>query len=108
MPILRYWKVIQKSLWLIVIIVLAGGGYAAFNTINQPAEYESSSKLLLNPSVPNSMVPYIQTQLAANLADSYSELFRTRSFGELVVAELPFPMQPEAVAGAVTTRLTPN
>ena len=113
MPLLRYWKVIQKSLWIIIIIALVGGGYAAYNTLNQPPEYESSSKLLLNPSIPNSMVPYVQTQMAANLADSYSELLRTRTFGELVAGELvakklPFTMQPEAVGGAITTKLTPN
>jgi non-specific protein-tyrosine kinase len=113
MPLLRYWKVIQKSLWIIIIIALVGGGYAAYNTLNQPPEYESSSKLLLNPSIPNSMVPYVQTQMAANLADSYSELLRTRTFGELVASELvakklPFTMQPEAVGGAITTKLTPN
>ncbi|HKP54359.1 MAG TPA: polysaccharide biosynthesis tyrosine autokinase [Chloroflexia bacterium] len=113
MPLLRYWKVIQKSLWLIIIITLVGGSYAAYNTLNLPPEYESSSKLLLNPSIPNSMVPYVQTQMAANLADSYSELLRTRTFGELVANELaaqgrPFTMQPEAVGGAITTKLTPN
>jgi capsular exopolysaccharide synthesis family protein len=108
MPIQRYWKVIQKSLWLIIAFTLAGGCYAAYNTLNQPAEYESSAKLLLNPSVPNSMVPYIQTQIAATLADSYTELFHTRSFGELVAKELPFTMAPEAIGGAITTKLTPN
>jgi len=63
MPLLHYWKVVQKSLWLVIIIALLGGSYAAINTLSQPADYESSAKLLLNPSVPNSMVPYVQTQM---------------------------------------------
>jgi capsular exopolysaccharide synthesis family protein len=108
MELLRYWKIIQKSLLLIIAIVALALGGTAIYTINQPRQYESSSTLLLNPSVPNSLVPYVQNQVAANLADSYTELIRTRSFAESVVKELPFEMQAEQVPGSITTRLTPN
>ncbi|HEX9988528.1 MAG TPA: polysaccharide biosynthesis tyrosine autokinase [Chloroflexia bacterium] len=108
MELLRYWKIIQKSLLLIIAIVALALGGTAIYTINQPRQYESSSTLLLNPSVPNSLVPYVQNQVAANLADSYTELIRTRSFAESVVKELPFEMSPEQVPGSITTRLTPN
>jgi capsular exopolysaccharide synthesis family protein len=108
MELLRYWKVIQKSLLLIIAIVVLALGGTAIYTINQPRQYESSSTLLLNPSVPNSLVPYVQNQVAANLADSYTELIRTRSFAESVVKELPFPLSPDQVPASISTRLTPN
>ncbi|HYO49454.1 MAG TPA: polysaccharide biosynthesis tyrosine autokinase [Chloroflexia bacterium] len=108
MELLRYWKIIQKSLLLIIAIVALALGGTAIYTSNQPRQYESSSTLLLNPSVPNSLVPYMQNQVAANLADSYTELIRTRSFAESVVKELPFALSPDQVPLSISTRLTPN
>jgi capsular exopolysaccharide synthesis family protein len=108
MELLQYWKVIQKSLWSVLLIVAVGLSSTAYYTLSQPTMYVSSATLLLNPSVPSSLVPYVQTQVAANLAESYTQLMRTRSFGESVVKELPFPMEPEDVGRAVTTRLEPN
>ncbi len=108
MELLRYWKVIQKSLWIVLLVIAIGLTSTAAYTLTRPTEYESNATLLLNPSVPSSLVPYVQTQVAANLADSYTQLMRTRSFGEAVVKELPFQLPAGRVAGAITTRLEPN
>ncbi|MGA7732694.1 MAG: polysaccharide biosynthesis tyrosine autokinase [Chloroflexia bacterium] len=108
MELLQYWRVIRKSLWLILLVVALGLSGATYYTLNQSTRYESSTTLLLNPAVPSALVPYVQAQVAANLADSYSELMRTRFFGESVVKELPFPMSAESVGGAIGTELEPN
>jgi non-specific protein-tyrosine kinase len=108
MELLQYWKVIRKSLWLVVLICLLGLGAAAAYTVSRPAQYVSSTTLLLNPSVPSALVPYVQTQLAANLADSYTKVLHTRSFAESVSKELPFEMSPGEVGRAISTRLAPN
>ncbi len=109
MELLQYWKVIRKSLWIIFLIVALGVGATGLLTLNQPRQYESSATLLLNPSMPGALVPYYQAQLATNLADSYTQLMRTRSFADAVVKELPFPMSADDVGRSlVTTRLRPN
>lgn len=108
MELLQYWRIIRKSLWIIVLVVAIGLAGATFYTLDQHTVYQSSTTLLLNPSVPSSLVPYVQTQLASNLSDSYTQLMRTRSFGESVVKELPFPMSADAVAGALTNELESN
>lgn len=108
MELLRYWKVIQKSLWLVLLIVAIGVGATTYFTLKQPAQYESSATLLLNPSMPSAYLPYVQSQAATNLADSYTELMRTRYFAETVAKSLPFPMSADAVSASISSQLQPN
>lgn len=108
MELMQYWKVIRKSLWIVLLIVAVGLSGTTAYTLTRPVEYESSATLLLNPAVPSALVPYVQTQVAANIADSYTQLMRTRSFAEAVQKELPFPISTEQVGRALTTRLRPN
>jgi non-specific protein-tyrosine kinase len=108
MELLQYWKVIQKSVWIIVLIALVGVVATAGYTVSRPTQYQSTTTLLLNPAVPSALVPYVQTQVAANLAESYTQYMRTRQFGEAVVKELPFPMSPDDVGRAISTLLQPN
>ena len=108
MELLQYWKVILKSMWIILALVAVGLAGSVFYTLNQPPEYESSATLLLNPSVPNSLVPFVQTQVAANLADSYTELMHSRSFADSVDKQLSFHISPSDLSLALTTKLVPN
>jgi succinoglycan biosynthesis transport protein ExoP len=108
MELLHYWKIIRKSLWLIVLLMVVALAATWFYSSNQPTHYESSSILLLNPSVPNSLIPQYQTQAAAGLADSYTALMSTRAFGDSVVKDLPFEMSSEQVSQAITAKLTSN
>src|SRR6476469_3927009 len=108
MELVHYWKIVRKSLWLTVVLVIISVGLAAVFTLRQPAKYDSSATLLLNPAVPNSLVPYIKTELAPNIADSYTALIHTQSFAESVIKELPFSSSPSQVAGSISTELIPN
>src|SRR5438874_1775180 len=109
MQSLQLWKAIRKNLWVIALVVLAGLASTIYYTLSVPARYESSAVLLLNPTLPGTYVPYVQTtEVAARLADNYSQYLRTRSFGEAVVKKLPFSMAPEDVASVISTQLEPN
>ena len=108
MELLHYWRVIRKRLWLIALLVVMAISGTAFYTLSQKAQYESVTTLLLNPSVPSALVPYVQTQVAANLADNYTQLLHTRSFDDSVAKEVPFKVSEDGVARAITTRLDPN
>ena len=108
MELLHYWRVIRKRLWLIALLVVMAISGTAFYTLSQKAQYESVTTLLLNPSVPSALVPYVQTQVAANLADNYTQLLHTRSFDDSVAKEVQFKVSEDGVARAITTRLDPN
>lgn len=108
MELIHYWKVIRKRWWLILILVLGALGSSYYFTYSQPAEYESSASLLLNPSLPSEFIAFYQGTAAANLADSYTELLHSESFADLVAKQLPFPMEPEQISAAISTRLVQN
>jgi succinoglycan biosynthesis transport protein ExoP len=108
MELLQYWQLLRKRIWVIMLLIVLGTGSMAFYTLQQPSEYVSTATLLLNPSVPSALVPYVQNQVASNLADSYAELMRSQSFGESVTQQLKFPLSAAAVGSAVSTRLVPN
>src|SRR4051812_43800131 len=108
MELLQYWRLLRKRLWVVVLLVVIGVGSTAYYTLQQAPEYESTSTLLLNPSVPSALVPYVQKEVASNLADSYAELMRSQSFGESVAKELKFPMSASQVVRAISTKLVAN
>ncbi|HMA33566.1 MAG TPA: polysaccharide biosynthesis tyrosine autokinase [Chloroflexia bacterium] len=108
MELLQYWRVIKKRLWLILLLGVIGAAATAYSSLREPAQYESTATLLLNPAVPSALVPYVQSQVASNLADSYTELMHSQSFADQVVKELHFSIGKETVAAAITGRLVPN
>ena len=108
MELLQYWRVIQKSLWLILLVLVVGVGGIIFYTLNRPPEYMSSTTLLLVPSGSTEIVQFVQPQVASTLADSYSELIRTRSFGQEVAKEIPFQLPGDRLEPFITTHLVPD
>ena len=63
----QYWKATRNNGWIIAIVVLAGLASTAYYTLTEPARYESSTVLLLNPSLPGGNGAYAPTnELAAN------------------------------------------
>ncbi|MFL5732507.1 MAG: Wzz/FepE/Etk N-terminal domain-containing protein, partial [Chloroflexia bacterium] len=92
MELLHYWKVIQKSLWLVILIMVVVVGAAILLSLNEKPKYESSTQLLLNPTAGQKYAPTDNQLGAETLADSYTELLSSQSFGESVVKELPFSM----------------
>jgi len=108
MELVRYWKIIQKSLWLVIIIMIVGAAGAVFATLNEKPVYESTASLLLNPSAGGNFVPRDAQLGGQTLADSYTELMRSQAFGDLVVKELPFSMHASSVAKAISTKLALN
>ncbi len=108
MELVRYLKIVQKNWWIMVLLVVAAMSSTGVFALQQPAVFESSATLLLNPSVPSDLILYYQSTAAANLADSYTALIHSQTFAESVAKELPFPGGPGAIIGGVTTELVPN
>jgi capsular exopolysaccharide synthesis family protein len=107
-PIREYWKLVRKRLWLVIVLLLIGGGLGAYFSYIQVPLYRASTTLFLNPSVSSPLLPYQPTNTLQSLANTYSEFMRTRSFGSHVVDELHMQLSPDAVAGALTTQAVPD
>lgn len=100
MDLLEYWKIIRKRLWLIVLLMLLAGGTAAFYTSQQEPQYRASTTLFINPGQVSPLLEgggseeiaaYMRDQWLKSLANTYTELIQTRSFLQLVAAEMGLP-----------------
>lgn len=108
MELLQYWRVIQKRLWLIALLLIAGGVVSGFAGWREQPEYQSTALLVLNPAVPPGYIYLVQSQVASSLADSYSALMHSQSFGEQVATELNHAFTAGEVVGGISTQLKAN
>ncbi len=108
MELVKYWRVVQKRLWLIALLMIAGGVVSGLAGWREQPEYESTALLVLNPAVPAGYVFLVQNQVASSLADSYNALMHSQSFGEQVATELNHAFSAAEVVGGISTQLKPN
>lgn len=108
MELIAYWRVIKKSLWLIMLIVAISLGGTAAVLEALPTQYESTITLYLVPSGSNQMFQSVSTDIAASQADTYGALIGTRSFQDGVLKGLSFTMTVPQLTASVSTALTPN
>ena len=108
MELVRYLKVVRKSWWILVLLVISAAGSTTYFALDQAPEFASTTTLLLNPGVPNDMLVYYQSSASASLADSYTALIHSETFADAVAKALPFPMDPGSIIGAVSTDLVAN
>lgn len=86
MNLLNNWKVIRKRLWLIILLAVISGSSAAYYTLQQPAQYRSTTTLFLNPAASMKALPFAieSGDRVQSVANTYTEFMRTRTFAELL------------------------
>jgi non-specific protein-tyrosine kinase len=104
--VLRRW-------WLLVLLGTLGVVCALALSTAAPRHYQSTVSMQLNPSAKSAFLPFNSADSAvANpvsaLAASYSEVLRSRAFGEVVVARLQLPVDPDVLVRAIGAKLVPN
>jgi non-specific protein-tyrosine kinase len=105
MELREYWKIIQKRLWLIVLLMLVGGSVSGYYAYQQPPRYRSTTTLYLNPAAANAVMSY-QYDTLASLAQTYSEFMKTRSFGSQVAEKIT--LDTGTIIGALSTNYVAN
>ncbi|MCE7979639.1 MAG: polysaccharide biosynthesis tyrosine autokinase [Caldilinea sp. CFX5] len=113
MELLQYWTIVRKRLWLIILFVIVAAIGAGYYVLSQPLQYRTSTTLAISPAALNSAVAYqVENQLVP-LANTYTEFMKSRSFAQLVAAQLQkqsLPLQPteEEILGAIITQYVQN
>ncbi|MBI4492337.1 MAG: hypothetical protein HY690_06045, partial [Chloroflexi bacterium] len=109
MDIITLVQVVLRRWWLLVLLGLVGLVSAYVVSTSLPKHYQSTVTLQLNASAKSAFLPYTsETSPLVALAASYSEVLRSRAFGEVVVQRLQLPVSPDAVAGAIKAQQIPN
>lgn len=110
MEFTRYLRLIIQKWWFVLLFLVAMLGASYYYTQNQPVYYTATATLILNPSVSNPLVPYLNSanSYASNLADNYNLIIKSDKFGVKVIEKLNLPISLKELKNSITTRLAPN
>ncbi len=103
----RYFKLTLKKFWIIVLLEIVALSATYYYTYNQQIIYSTSSTIILNPSVPSDLVPYLNQNNAYinNIADNYSVIIKSDKFAKKVQDGLGFPIGLEELKSAYSSKL---
>jgi non-specific protein-tyrosine kinase len=106
-------QAVLRRWWLLVLLGALGALCAYTATTALPKRYQSTVSLQLNPAARSAFLAYSSADTSTSspvtaLAASYTEVLRSRSFGQLVIDRLNLPISPEGLARAIDAKLVPN
>lgn len=106
MELLKYWRILRKRLWLLIVMALVGSASAIFYTAQQPPIYRSTTTLLLSPaSGQGSLLPGTATEATSQLAQTYNHYLKTQMFAELVIAREGLTLSAAEFVNSVSTSM---
>ncbi|NLG28457.1 MAG: polysaccharide biosynthesis tyrosine autokinase [Chloroflexi bacterium] len=108
MELKRYWRLLSKWLWLIVLAALVAGTASYLSVRSQPPTYVSRTTLMVGRTLqsvnPNSYEVYLGEQLAV----TYAELVTREPVLTAALESLGLPPYWESLAPRVNVRLVEN
>ena len=109
MELRQYFQLLRKHILLIALVCLAGAGAALYYSLRQPPVYKASATLALNPSAPNSAVPFSPSSQVQDLIPTYNAYVKTRAFAGLVAQDVSLPgVDADTILRAITSEGIPN
>jgi succinoglycan biosynthesis transport protein ExoP len=104
MEIERYWAVIWKWLWLIILGIAVAGGTSYFLSQRMNPVYQATAIIVVQETT--NLIPgyeYVQPAVA-----THAELIKKQSVMEEVVKELDLPYSFKELQKKISTRTSPN
>ncbi len=106
----RYFRLILRKFWIIVLLEVVALAATYYYTDSRPLLYTAKATIILNPSVTNPLVPYVDTSnlYASSLAENYSLIIKSDKFVTKVMQQLDFPISGDELKRSFISRLVPN
>ena len=112
MGVTRYLKLVVKRFWIILLLEIVAIVSTVYYTQSQPPQYTTRSTIIINPRVPNQLVPYASADysynLTSNLADEYNLLIKSDKFATKLVGQVGFPISLTELKASYSSKLAPN
>lgn len=108
MELRRYWATFRRWLWLIAVTTVLAGGAAFFYSKATPPVYQASVTLLVNLANNPANIAYNDLMASQYIAQTYSQLVRTRPVLDEVVKSLRLPMSSTQLEMLISVQVLRN
>lgn len=106
----HYLRLVLKKFWIIGLLLVVALASTFYYTQTRPVFYSAKTTIILNPKVPNALVPYASADYTYvnTMAENYSLILKSDKFAQQVIEQLNFPMDVEELKASFTSKLAPN
>src|SRR2546430_2056055 len=109
MELIRYWRIVRRWAWLIILCPLVAALAAGLISLQLPKIYEAQATLLVKPTQPlpgtaGTVVPETIDQILR----TYARLITVRPVLEKVISDQSLPADPVGLSRRITISPEPN
>lgn len=108
MELIRYWRVLRRWAWLIILCPFVATVAAGVITLQLPKVYEAKVALLVRPAQPLSGDPTVQALTADQILRTYASWMVERPILERVISDLSLQTDPASLSRQITVTPEPN
>src|SRR5438132_8846720 len=98
MELIRYWRVVRRWAWLIIICPLVAALAAGLISLQLPKVYEAKVSLLVRTAQPLSGDPTVQALTADQILRTYARWMTERPVLEKVISDQGLPVDPGSLS----------
>ncbi len=104
----RYFDVVKRWWWLIVVSVALAAGASYVYSERQPRIYASRTTLMVGTSIQSSNPDLRDLGLSRTLAEIYGQLVLRKPITQAVIDKLGLDMSPSQLSGMINTKVIPD
>jgi capsular exopolysaccharide synthesis family protein len=108
MELIRYWRVVRRWAWMIILCPLIAALAAGLISLQLPKVYEGQVSLLVRPAQPLSVVPGSAPLTADQVLRTYARLMTERPILERVISDEGLSTDPVKLSRQITVTPEPN
>ena len=108
MELIRYWRVIRRLAWLIVLCPIVAALAAGLISLQLPKIYEAKASLLVRPAQPLSVDPGVAALTTDQILRTYARLMTERPLLEQVISDQGLKTDPATLFKQITVTPAPN
>ena len=108
MELIRYWRVMRRWTWLIILCPLVAAMAAGLISLQLPKVYEAQVSLLVRPAQPLSVVPGSAPLTPDQVLRTYARLMTERPILERVISDEALRADPVSLSHQIKVTPEPN
>src|SRR5438094_7161396 len=102
MELIRYWRVVRRWAWLVILCPLIGALAAGLITLQLPNVYEAQVLLLVRPAQPLAGGPNVSVVTSDTILHTYATLMTDQPRAQQVIDDLGLKTDPTSLLREVT------